>query len=65
MTAANGLFAGGGLIGCIFVAWFSDKLGRVTAIQYTCIVAVASAALQAASVHIGMFLAGRFLNGLA
>ncbi|KAL4878001.1 hypothetical protein BJY04DRAFT_221575 [Aspergillus karnatakaensis] len=62
--ATNGLFAGGGLVGCIIVPWLSDRFGRVKAVQLICIIAVASAALQAASVHIAMFLVGRFVNGV-
>jgi len=65
LLAANGLFAGGGLIGCIVVPWISDKVGRVRAIQFICCVAIISAAIQATSVHIAMFLVGRFVNGLA
>ncbi|RSM18688.1 hypothetical protein CDV31_002408 [Fusarium ambrosium] len=63
--AANGLFAGGGLLGCIIVPSLSDRLGRVRAIQIICALGVISAAIQAASVHIAMFLVGRFFNGLA
>ncbi|KAH7125995.1 general substrate transporter [Dactylonectria macrodidyma] len=63
--AANGLFAGGGLLGCIAVPWISDKTGRVGAIQVICVLAVVSAIIQAASVHIAMFLVGRFFNGIA
>ncbi|KAH7127796.1 general substrate transporter [Dactylonectria estremocensis] len=63
--ATNGLFAGGGLLGCILVPSLSDRIGRVRAIQIICVLGVVSAALQASSVHIAMFLAGRFMNGLA
>jgi MFS family permease len=64
MAAANGLFAGGGLIGCIIVPWVSDKLGRIRAMQIACALIVVSAAMQSASVHIGMFLVGRFICGV-
>ncbi|KAH8595049.1 general substrate transporter [Bisporella sp. PMI_857] len=61
--AANGLFAGGGMIGCIAVAWMADRAGRVRAIQALCLLGIVSAIIQAASIHIAMFLVGRFLSG--
>ncbi|KAH7118344.1 major facilitator superfamily domain-containing protein [Dactylonectria macrodidyma] len=63
--ANNGLFAGGGIIGCLLVPWLLDAAGRRAAIQITSLICVLSAALQAGSVHIGMLLVGRFLNGIA
>lgn len=62
--ANNGLFAGGGIIGCLLVPWLLDAAGRRVAIQITSLLCVASAILQAGSVHIGMLLVGRFLNGI-
>ncbi|KAH7013003.1 general substrate transporter [Ilyonectria destructans] len=62
--ANNGLFAGGGIIGCLLVPWLLDAAGRRAAIQITALLCVASAILQAGSVHIGMLLVGRFLNGI-
>ncbi|KAH7145391.1 general substrate transporter [Dactylonectria estremocensis] len=62
--ANNGLFAGGGIIGCLLVPWLLDAAGRRAAIQITSLICVLSAALQAGSVHIGMLLVGRFLNGI-
>ncbi|RSL53879.1 hypothetical protein CEP53_007612 [Fusarium sp. AF-6] len=62
--ANNSLFAGGGVIGCILVPWLLDRCGRRLAIQITCAVCLVSAILQAASVHVGMILVGRFINGI-
>jgi MFS family permease len=62
--ANNGVYAGGGAIGCWIVNWLSDKLGRRLAIQIIAAICIVSAALQAGSVHIAMFLVGRFLNGV-
>jgi MFS family permease len=62
--AANGLFAGGGMIGCILVGWPADKIGRVKTIQALCTIGVIAAIIQAASVHIAMFLVGRLLGGM-
>jgi predicted MFS family arabinose efflux permease len=58
------LFAGGGMIGCCIVAWLADKVGRTRAIQIICSIAIVAAVIQGASVHIAMFLVGRFFNGM-
>lgn len=63
-TAANGLYAGGGLIGSLCLHWLINKFGRRPIIQVLCVVAIISAILQGAAVHIAMFLVGRFINGL-
>ena len=62
--ALNGLYAGAGVIGSLSVFTLLDVLGRRRAIQVAAIVCVITAALQAGSVHIAMFLTARFLNGL-
>lgn len=61
--ATNGLFAGGGLIGCLFMTWLADAWGRQRAIQITACLCIVAGAIQAGSVHIAMFLVGRFLMG--
>ncbi|KAK5209652.1 hypothetical protein LTR47_009050 [Exophiala xenobiotica] len=63
--ATNGLYSGGGILGCIFVPWLLDRLGRRRTIQIAAALAIISAALQGGSVHIAMFLISRFLNGFA
>ena len=62
--AINGLFSAGGAIGCWFLGYLADTLGRRRAIQLICVVCIVSAVLQAGSVHIGLFLVSRFLNGI-
>ncbi|CAG9955462.1 unnamed protein product [Clonostachys rosea f. rosea IK726] len=62
--ANNGLFAGGGIIGCFLVPTLLDKCGRRLAIQITTVVCIVSAVLQVASVHVAMLLIGRFINGI-
>lgn len=62
--ASNGVYAGAGVIGCWTVFWLLDILGRKKAIQVITVVCIVSAAIQAGSVNIGMFLAGRGINGL-
>ncbi|RFU33599.1 hypothetical protein B7463_g2768, partial [Scytalidium lignicola] len=62
--ATNGLFSGGGMIGCVITAWLADKVGRRMGVQIICVTCIISAIIQGASVQIAMFLVGRFLNGV-
>ena len=62
--AANGLFAGGGIIGALIVNWILNRLGRCRSIQIVCAICVISAAIQGGAAHVAMFLVGRFLNGV-
>jgi MFS family permease len=62
--ATSGLFAGGGAIGALITTWLADKIGRVRSIQLTCLVCIIAAAIQGGSVHIVMFLLGRFISGV-
>lgn len=62
--ATNGLYTGGGVIGCLFVPTLLDAFGRKRTIQITTVLCVLSAALQTGSVHIAMLLVARFLNGI-
>ncbi|CAH0028729.1 unnamed protein product [Clonostachys rhizophaga] len=63
--ATNGLYSGGGVVGCLFVPWLLEKLGRKRTLQIGSLVAITSAGLQSGSVHIAMFLLARFLNGVS
>ncbi|KAK4947592.1 hypothetical protein LTR10_013538 [Elasticomyces elasticus] len=63
-TKGNQYIGGGGLIGSLCLHWLINKYGRRPIIQVLCVVAVISAILQGAAVHIAMFLVGRFFNGL-
>ena len=58
--ATNGMFYGGGAIGVFFGAWAADKFGRRKALAINCILSTCWQALQAGSVHIGMFIAFRY-----
>ncbi|KAJ5398588.1 hypothetical protein N7465_009077 [Penicillium sp. CMV-2018d] len=62
--ASSGLFAGGGAIGALALAWLADRTGRVRSMQVTCIICIISGAIQGGSIHIAMFLIGRFLSGI-
>ncbi|KAJ9641710.1 hypothetical protein H2204_002772 [Knufia peltigerae] len=63
--AANGMYAAAGVIGSLSVFWMLDVMGRKKGIQIAALLCLISAAVQAGSVHIAMFLVGRFFNGLA
>jgi MFS family permease len=62
--SVNGVYAGGGAIGCWSVSWLANRLGRKKCIQIICLLCIVSAALQAGSVHIAMLLVARLLNGI-
>ncbi|KAF9698416.1 hypothetical protein EKO04_003944 [Ascochyta lentis] len=62
--ASNALYAGGGMVGCLIVPWFANKFGRLRTIQIVALACVITAAIQAGSVHIAMFLTARFFNGV-
>ncbi|KIX93907.1 uncharacterized protein Z520_10244 [Fonsecaea multimorphosa CBS 102226] len=62
--ACNGVYSAGGAIGCWIVNWLLDGLGRKRSIQVIAVVCIISAAIQAGSVDIAMFIVGRCLNGV-
>ncbi|KAL4781067.1 sugar transporter family protein [Aspergillus varians] len=61
--ATNGLYQAGGLIGALSTGWLPDKVGRRKAILVGAVFCIIGGILQTASVHIGMFLAARFVSG--
>jgi hypothetical protein len=63
--AINGVFYGGGAIGCWTMSYLADYFGRRRCLQIICVVLIISAALQAGSVHIAMLLVARFSNGIS
>lgn len=63
IATTNGLFQAGGVIGTLCLPWFADKFGRKWACALAASLAVISGALLAGSVHIGMFIAFRFVAG--
>lgn len=62
--AVNGVFSAGGVLGALFMAWMSDASGRKMSLAVATIVTFIGSALQAGSIHIGMFLFARFFTGL-
>ncbi|KAF3395419.1 Sugar transporter STL1 [Talaromyces pinophilus] len=61
--AINGIFSAGGVFGAIFSAWMSEVHGRKRTLSITTIITLIGGALQTGSVHVGMFLVGRFVSG--
>ena len=62
--ALNGLWSGGGIIGCIALPYLANSIGRKLTIQIICLICIVAVILQCAAVHIAMLLMGRFLGGL-
>ncbi|KAF2099240.1 MFS sugar transporter [Rhizodiscina lignyota] len=60
----NGVNSAGSAIGCAICSYCADKFGRKRTIQVAAVVLIIGAALCAGSVDNGMFLVGRFVNGL-
>ncbi|KFZ20389.1 hypothetical protein V502_03205 [Pseudogymnoascus sp. VKM F-4520 (FW-2644)] len=65
VLAQNGLFFGGGLIGCFMFSTLVNKWGRLRGFQVMCLISIVAGILQGGAVHIGMLLVGRFFSGYA
>lgn len=57
--AANGLF----FMGAILLSWLADKHGRKPALAISSTVTILGGAISAGSVHVGMFIVGRWITG--
>ncbi|KIX00278.1 uncharacterized protein Z518_10417 [Rhinocladiella mackenziei CBS 650.93] len=62
--AVNGVYIAGALIGSLLSSQTSDALGRRKSVFLSAALAVLGGALQAGSIHIGMFIVARLLAGL-
>lgn len=60
-----GLFAAGAFFGAIFAGWYCDAYGRKKLLVVAALINIVGGALQAGSVHVGMFIAARFVTGFA
>ncbi|CAK7213055.1 hypothetical protein SEUCBS140593_001718 [Sporothrix eucalyptigena] len=59
------LWFAGAIFGALFVGWLCDRYGRRPALMVAALINVVGGALQAGSVHIGMFIAARFITGFS
>lgn len=60
-----GLFSTGAIFGGLFVGWCSDAYGRKLALVIAAFINIIGGALQTGSVHIGIFIAARFVTGFS
>ncbi|KAH6972089.1 general substrate transporter [Ilyonectria sp. MPI-CAGE-AT-0026] len=60
-----GLFSAGAIFGALFVGWVCDAYGRQKSLILAAIINLLGAGLQTGSVHIGMFIAARFVTGFS
>ncbi len=60
-----GLFSAGAIFGALFVGWVCDVYGRKKSLLIAAAINIVGGALQAGSVHVGMFIAARFVTGFA
>ncbi|KAL2815273.1 general substrate transporter [Aspergillus cavernicola] len=58
-------FGAGTVFGVFFAGWGADYLGRKKTIAIGAVIALVAGIIQAASVHIGMLIAGRIVGGFA
>lgn len=65
LGAINAMYPVGKILGLFPVAWLGDRYGRKVPIMIGLGLLIATAIFQAASQNIGMFLASRFLIGVA
>ncbi|OQV07616.1 hypothetical protein CLAIMM_12021 [Cladophialophora immunda] len=63
--ATNGLYYAGGVFGTFYAAYAADRWGRKSTSIQAQIGLVIAQAIQTGSVHIAMFIVGRFIAGLA
>ena len=63
IATMNGLYQAGGFLAVFSTSWLADKWGRKVAIAVSAVITIISGALLAGSVHIGMFIAFRFVSG--
>ncbi|KAK9367893.1 general substrate transporter [Lipomyces kononenkoae] len=58
-------FGAGSVFGVFFAGWSADYLGRKKSIAIGAVIALIAGIIQAASVHVGMLIAGRIIGGFA
>ncbi|KAK3050522.1 hypothetical protein LTR09_008161 [Extremus antarcticus] len=63
LSATNGIFQTGGVLGTLSLSWFSDKWGRKGGLLVSAILIIVSGAVLAGSPNIATFLVFRFFAG--
>ncbi|KAL4938453.1 hypothetical protein BDV06DRAFT_231868 [Aspergillus oleicola] len=58
-------FGAGTVFGVFFAGWSADALGRKRTISIGAVIALIAGIIQAATVHVGMLIAGRIVGGFA
>ncbi|KAL2795160.1 general substrate transporter [Aspergillus keveii] len=58
-------FGAGTVFGVFFAGWSADYLGRKKTIAIGAVIALIAGIIQAATVHVGMLIAGRIVGGFA
>ncbi|KAL2840529.1 general substrate transporter [Aspergillus pseudoustus] len=58
-------FGAGTVFGVFFAGWSADYLGRKKTIAIGALIALIAGIIQAATVHVGMLIAGRIVGGFA
>ncbi|KAH7122002.1 general substrate transporter, partial [Dactylonectria estremocensis] len=58
-------FGAGAVFGVLFSGWSADALGRKKTIAIAAVIALVAGIIQAASINIGMLIAGRIVGGFA
>ncbi|EXJ91169.1 hypothetical protein A1O1_04278 [Capronia coronata CBS 617.96] len=58
-------FGAGSVFGVFFAGWSADYYGRKKTIAIAAVIALVAGIIQAASVHVGMLIAGRIIGGFA
>ena len=58
-------FGAGTVFGVFFAGWSADALGRKKTIAIGAVIALIAGIVQAATVHVGMLIAGRIVGGFA
>ncbi|KAK6373711.1 uncharacterized protein PV06_10334 [Exophiala oligosperma] len=58
-------FGAGSVFGVWFSSWSADYYGRKITIMIAAVIALVAGIIQAASVHVGMLIAGRIIGGFA
>lgn len=59
------VYIAGEALGALTQTAIGDQLGRIRFMQLLCVIVTIGTVIQTASVHIGMFLAGRSMAGFA